>query len=304
MKQTIFCNIAPESGNQVCHMKSNKKRTKEINNQKGNHPGEPEQDFASRINDLEQKLRIANRAAYEYKRMKSTFISNISHEMRTPLNAILGFSELSQMVDVSQDEMVEYMKIIHYSSEQLLETIIDVIFLATLDAGEIKTEFNPISVNSLLQDLQEYYRYLTKQEIQESVDLQFNFSKDSDILINNDFDKLHLILKKLIDNALKFTEKGSVAVGFQHINGNLIQFSVEDTGIGIPADKIELIFEPFRSVDESHCRQYGGTGLGLSIVQRLVKLLSGELKVTSQTRKGTRIFITVPCNTNNLQNLF
>ena len=130
-------------------------------------------DFAREKAELLEKLHAATKSADEYHRLKTTFIANVSHEMRTPLNAILGFSELSQFGDVTLDEMKEYMKIIHKSSEQLLDTVKDVIFISNLDADEIDTDENSISVRSLFQDLQEYYSYFGEEKFTRNIQLVF-----------------------------------------------------------------------------------------------------------------------------------
>lgn len=249
-------------------------------------------DFAHEKAALLEKLAIASKSADEYQRLKTTFIANVSHEMRTPLNAILGFSELAQFGDVTLEEMKEYMKIIHKSSEQLLETVKDVIFISNLDADEIETDDNLISVKSLFQDLQEYYSCFGEEKYIENVRLHFK-QPDEDILFTSDLEKITQVFRKLLDNAFKYTQNGFIEVGYNLPDKNAIEFYVKDTGMGIPADKLDIIFEPFRSVDESHSREFGGSGLGLSIVQRLVKLLGGKIKVQSQAGKGTTMSFVV-----------
>jgi signal transduction histidine kinase len=249
-------------------------------------------DFAREKAELIEKLKNATKSADEYHRLKTTFIANVSHEMRTPLNAILGFSELSQFGDVTLDEMKEYMKIIHKSSEQLLDTVKDVIFISNLDADEIDTDENAISVRSLFQDLQEYYSYFGEEKFTRNIQLLFR-QYDEDLVFTSDLEKISQIFRKLLDNAFKFTQKGSVEVGYQVPDEKTIHFYVKDTGIGIPSDKLDLIFEPFRCVDESHSREFGGSGLGLSIVMRLVKLLGGKVQVDSELGKGTTMSFTI-----------
>jgi signal transduction histidine kinase len=248
--------------------------------------------FANEKAALLEKLAIASKSADEYQRLKTTFISNVSHEMRTPLNAILGFSELAQFGDVTLEEMKEYMKIINKSSEQLLETVKDVIFISNLDADEIETDDNLISVKSLFQDLQEYYSYFGEEKYIENVKLHFK-QPDEDVLFTSDLEKITQVFRKLLDNAFKYTQIGFIEVGYNLPDKNAIEFCVKDTGMGMPADKLDIIFEPFRSVDESHSREFGGSGLGLSIVQRLVKLLGGKIKVQSEPGKGTTMSFVV-----------
>lgn len=237
-----------------------------------------------RISELEQ-------TSQEYQQLKKTFISNISHEMRTPLNAILGFSELSQLEEITLDEMREYMKIIKKSSEQLLDTIRDIIYIASIDAGEIKVENDNISLKSLFQDLEEFYGFNDDKSLDTEARLIFTLPENADIYFRSDFEKLRNILRKLIDNSMKFTREGFVQVGctLSEAKKKQLVFYVKDTGIGIPEDKCGMIFEPFRTVDESHSRQFGGSGLGLSIVKRLVSLLDGSISVNSVVGKGTTV---------------
>ena len=250
------------------------------------------QEESAELNKMIEKLSLT---AKQYQQLKTSFISNISHEMRTPLNAILGFSELAELQDVTLDEMREYMKIIKKSSEQLLETIKDVIYIASIDAGEIDLENNNISLRGLFQDLEEYYTYFNHQTKETEAKLRFFPPDSEDIYFHSDFSKILQILKKIIDNALKFTEHGLIDVGyiFSEQSEGKLGFYIKDTGIGIPEDKITLIFEPFRTVDESHSRQFSGSGLGLSIVQRLVRLIKGYIEVDSKLGKGTtvRVFV-------------
>lgn len=243
--------------------------------------------------DLLEKLRIANQLAEEYRRLKSNFISNISHEMRTPLNAILGFAELSEMEDITLEDMREYMQIIRKSSEQLLETIKDVLYIATVDASEINLQHDPLSSRGLFQDLEEYYQYFDEKGLRPGVELRFENSVNHDITFICDAEKLNLVLRKLIDNGLKFTNEGFVEVGCLDRDDALVHFYVKDTGIGMPEDKIKLMFEPFRTMDESHSHEYGGSGLGLSIVQRLVRLMGGEVTIHSKPGVGTTVHFSI-----------
>lgn len=247
--------------------------------------------FCEERNLLLKRISELERTSQEYQQLKNTFISNISHEMRTPLNAILGFSELSQMEEITLDEMREYMKIIKKSSEQLLDTIRDIIYIASIDAGEISLQYDNISLKSLFQDLEEFYGYIEDKSLENGAKLYFLLPENKDVYFRSDFEKLRNIFRKLIDNSMKFTSKGVVEVGCKLIESNnpQLMFYVKDTGIGIPKEKCGLIFEPFRTVDESHSRQFGGSGLGLSIVKRLVNLLDGSISVQSVVGKGTTV---------------
>lgn len=252
--------------------------------------GEPE---LLKPEDLLEKLRIANQLAEEYRRLKSNFISNISHEMRTPLNAILGFAELSEIEDITLEEMRDYMLIIRKSSEQLLETIKDVLYIATVDASDINLQHDPVTYHGLIQDLEEYYEYFDEKKVRPGVELRFKNFGNHDITFVCDAEKLNLVFRKLIDNALKFTKEGFVEVGCLDQDDSIVHFYVKDTGIGMPEDKIKLMFEPFRTMDESHSHEYGGSGLGLSIVQRIVGLMGGEVTIQSKPGVGTTVLFSI-----------
>jgi len=245
------------------------------------------EDFSHR--ELVEKLRLANQLVEEYQRLKTNFIANISHEMRTPLNAILGFAELSEMEDISLEEMKDYMKIIRKSSEQLLETIKDILYIATLDSAEMNLQHDPVSPKGIFQTIEEYYQYFEDKGIRPGIELKFKTPEDHDFTFICDAEKLNLILRKLVDNGLRFTNQGYVEARCTGFDGTFVNFYVNDTGIGIPEDKIKLIFEPFRTVDESHNRQYSGSGLGLAIVERLVKLMGGEINIDSKPGVGTTV---------------
>lgn len=243
--------------------------------------------------ELVQKLKLANRLAEEYKLLKSNFIANISHEMRTPLNAILGFAGLSETEDVTLEELREYMKIIKKSSEQLLETIRDILYIATLDASDTNLQHDPVSARGLFQDIEEYYQYFEDKGLRPGIELSFKLPQNPDSVFVCDAEKLNLVLRKLIDNGLKFTNKGSVEVGCNGFDGNFLLFYVKDTGIGIAEDKLTLVFEPFRTIDESHSRLYGGCGLGLTIAQKLVKMMGGNIGISSKLNNGTIVTFSI-----------
>lgn len=236
---------------------------------------------------LKEELGKAKRAAAEYQKMKSTFISNISHEMRTPLNAILGFSELSQVTDVSAEEIRDYMKIIHASSCELLEKIKDVIYISSLEAGEICPEEEGVSLYGLFKDIEEHYNNYELNSRRSSVVVKVNFDDTKYTYFAGDAGKMIMVLKKLIDNGIKFTKQGYVELSFENIHKGKICFVVKDTGIGIPLEKQKVIFEPFNTAEDSYNRNYSGSGLGLTIVQRLVKLMNGTIDIKSEVGRGT-----------------
>lgn len=242
---------------------------------------------------LLEQLSAAKKSAEEYDKLKASFISNISHEMRTPLNAIVGFSELPFLGEVNMEEMMEYMQIIRKSSLQLLEKIKDIIFISTLDGEDIPVILQTASASDILHKIETFYNEIDDERRQGLTHLIVKYPGPGDFEFQTDAEKVIQVLKKLTDNALKFTPHGSVEVGCQQLGENKIGFYVADTGIGIPSDKFEVIFELFRQADESTSRQYGGSGLGLYIVKRLSKLLDASINVQSEVGTGTRISLTL-----------
>lgn len=242
---------------------------------------------------LRQKLELSARIASEYHTLKSTFISNISHEIRTPLNAILGFSELSVLSDAGKDEMMEYMKIIHSSSKELLEKVKDVIYISSLDAGMINLEIDTVSLGGLMEELHNHYIRYNPLPKNDQILLKIDKSNSRHIYFKGDADKIKRMLHILIDNGIKFTNHGFVELSFELV-GKRMCFSVRDTGIGIPDQKQSIIFEPFTTAEDSYNRNYSGSGLGLTIVKHLLKLMDGEIVLQSKVGEGTLVKIFLP----------
>jgi len=249
------------------------------------------------IADLKEKLAMANKSAEEYQLLKSNFISNISHEMRTPLNAIVGFSELPFMGDVDLDEVMEYMQVIRKSSRQLLDKIKNIIFISNLDSDDIPVILELVSVKRIFSEIKDIYKDTELEAGQSAIDrLSFIYPEEDDIFAKTDFEKIKQVLQQLINNALKFSHHGTVEVGCKKIDENNIECYVSDTGIGVPEDKKEIVFDLFRMVDESPGRQYGGSGLGLYIVKRVLSLLNIPVHLKSEVGVGTRVSFTMEIN--------
>jgi len=224
------------------------------------------------IHDITER----KKAAEESDRLKAAFIANISHEIRTPMNGILGFSELLKEPNLSGEEQAEYIELIHRSGQRMLSLINDLMDISRIDANEIKLEITPTPVNKLLLDLQAFFRLQAQLK-----GLRLSCSPglaDSESIIQTDSLKLNQILSNLIQNALKFTPSGGIDFGYTR-KDNQLEFYCIDSGIGIPAEKKERIFERFHQVDISISRNHEGAGLGLSITKSFVELLGGTIRV-------------------------
>ncbi|WP_149243750.1 response regulator [Dyadobacter sp. 32] len=264
------------------------------------------EELEERSSLLEEKNLEIQKKAAELElttRYKSEFLANMSHELRTPLNSILLLSRLLSDNDEKNltDDQVEYATVIQSSGNGLLGLIDEILDLSKIEAGKMDLEYETVSITDITEDLRSLFNPVAKQK-----GLQFNIeiSRDTPPVIESDKMRLEQILKNLISNALKFTSQGSVTLSVSHANGSasMIVFDVKDTGIGISPDKQHLIFEAFQQADGSTKRKYGGTGLGLSISRELVKLLGGEISVTSKSDEGSVFTITIPTSRHGAEN--
>ena len=220
---------------------------------------------------------------------KSAFLANMSHEIRTPMNAILGFAELMKRgFDVNPGERQEYVEIIHSSGQHLLGLINDILDLSKVESGRMEVEWIDCEPHQLLNEVVSVLRARAKEK---QLELGFSIEGYIPARIKADPLRLRQILTNLAGNAIKFTEQGQVHL-FARTKVRpdgvpVIEFEVRDTGIGIPQDKLEAVFNPFSQADESTTRRFGGTGLGLSISRKLAQLMGGTVFASSQLGTGS-----------------
>jgi signal transduction histidine kinase len=240
-------------------------------------------DIGDRVRRMNELLK-ARKHAEEADKMKSAFLANMSHEIRTPLNAIIGFSEY--MVNEQDPEArAQYNDIIIKNNQFLLQLINDVLDLSLIESGKYKLNFSRTGVAAMLHEIESNFSSLV-----DSLKVKLNVEMpDSEITVLTDPMRLKQILINLVSNALKNTPQGSVTVRVTE-DGNSLRFSVIDTGVGIAADKLDLIFKRFEKIDEYK----QGTGLGLAISKTLIGLLGGEISVSSELGKGSTFSITIP----------
>jgi len=239
-----------------------------------------------RANRLARKAAAANRA-------KSDFLANMSHEIRTPMNAIIGFSEVLDDEELTREQN-EYIDIIKDSARSLLATVNDILDLSKIEAGKISVEIAESSLFRLLNSIESMMR---PQAEQKGLEFQVVAGSALPVQIRTDAVRLRQCLVNLASNAIKFTEWGHVHinVNLQEDNGKAyIRFDVEDTGVGIPFDKQETVFESFVQVEDQPAQALDGTGLGLTITRRLAQLLGGELTLTSRAGQGSVFSLIVP----------
>jgi PAS domain S-box-containing protein len=239
----------------------------------------------------ESELIAAKEKAEESDRLKTAFLHNVSHEIRTPMNAIIGFSALLNEPDTTEEERHQYIDIIFQSGSQLLSIINDIVDIANIESGLVKLNIKEMNLNASLRGLNEQFSYKEKSDL-----ISINLSTglpDESATITTDSTKVIQILSNLINNATKFTKEGRIDFGYTLKDG-FLEFFVMDTGIGIPPEHHEKIFERFFQVDNVISRKFGGTGLGLSICKAYIELLGGRIWVSSNPGKGTDFRFTLP----------
>lgn len=240
----------------------------------------------------EKDLIVAKENAERANKLKTIFLHNLSHEVRTPLNAIIGFTQLLFQNDESfNDEQKESVKIIQKSSDQLNAIISDIITISALETGLERLTPVPTNLSQLVDDIYDILKGFVDNS---KIELKVSKSHSGpEAIVLVDKEKLRRVINHLLQNAIKFTEKGEVEFGY-NIKQDNIEFFVRDTGIGIDPSKLNLIFEQFTQADEDIQVQYGGTGIGLSICKGYVELMGGTIWVVSELGKGSTFSFSIP----------
>ena len=245
---------------------------------------------------IEQELLRAKNKAEESDRLKSAFLANMSHEIRTPMNGILGFAELLKEPELTGEEQQEYIRIIEKSGARMLSTINEIVDIAKIESGLMEIFLSDVNLNIQMDFIYNFFKAETDGK---GINLSYvpTFTeKESNI--KTDKGKLNSILTNLIKNAVKYTREGSIEFGYYlaktDYQGSFLEFFVKDTGIGIPANRLEAIFERFIQADIYNVRALQGSGLGLSISRSYVEMLGGKLWVESESGKGSTFYFTIP----------
>lgn len=221
--------------------------------------------------------------------IKRDFAINVSHELRTPLTAIKGFLETMQSEVEGNDTALKYMNIISRHTNRLIDLVQDLLILSEIEDGKIKLIFTEINIYKFIQNVAKIFDQKLKDK---NIILEMN-TEDKNLKIEADIFKLEQVFINLIDNAIKYTDKGKIIINIKNVKEN-INISIEDTGIGIPDEDVDRIFERFYLVNKARTRKEGGTGLGLSIVKHIILNHNGKIKVESKIDVGTKFLIKLP----------
>ncbi|MGQ1784310.1 PAS domain-containing sensor histidine kinase [Saccharicrinis sp. GN24d3] len=243
--------------------------------------------------DLERKneeLRIAKNKAEESDMLKSSFLANMSHEIRTPMNGIIGFAELLKMLELTPEQREDYLNVILSSGQQLLNIINDVLEFSKIETGQIVVESVVFDISSMLKEIISFFKPVAERG---NNTLTLNTTKCNMAILSGDPSKIQQILTNLINNSLKFTESGNVEVGIITDSAEII-FYVKDTGIGIPKQYMNTIFDRFTQAQHDGINKQKGTGLGLSICKKLVHLMNGTIWAESEVGEGSTFYFAIP----------
>jgi signal transduction histidine kinase len=247
----------------------------------------------SKQEKLKRDLIRAKEKSEDGEKLKNTLLSNISHEIRTPMNSIIGFSELLNIGNLPFEKRHEYVKTIKNQGIRILKMIDDVIELTRIETGRITIRKSPCNIDLLLHELMIIFNQYKKFQNKDFLDIRINYPPKHGLIIYTDPGRLQQLMTNLIHNAVKFTEKGWIEIGYMPVSDQKIEFYVRDTGIGLSREMQKNIFSPYGE-EEIQGTKPESSGLGLTISRNLIKLLGGKIWVESEPGQGSTFFFTIP----------
>jgi signal transduction histidine kinase len=256
-------------------------------------------DYIAKPFDVNHILSLVRRALerrnarLKLKQIRSEFLANVSHELRTPLSVVIGFVSilLDRLVGKLSDQQQQILEKVYKNSEELLELIDNVLCLTSLNSGDLSMAEKEFDVEAMVKGSVDRYRKCLEEK---GIDLSVQ-SPAAEVRIVSDPGKVSRIFQNLLHNAIKFTPRGQITVKVHRsINRGVVDLEIIDTGIGIPRDQIEGMFQPFQQMDGSFRREFSGMGLGLTVARRLIDFLGGTLEIRSQPNIGTHVLLSIP----------
>lgn len=239
-----------------------------------------------------QKLK--DRAEYA-DHLKSSFLANVTHEFRTPMNAIHGFSEILLKHELPKEKEVQYTQIIHEKSRELLHLFNDILDISHIESNTLMLHMEMVNIHDIFRNLFDVFDLIRSQNAKHAVVLEFHDpGHDRNLLYKTDPYRLKQVMSNLLTNAVKFTQSGKIEFGYYQESKESMIFYVRDTGIGIPPDKQEIIFERYMQAGEFYPMRQPGFGLGLSICRSLIEMMNGKIWVESEPGKGSRFYFSLP----------
>lgn len=237
------------------------------------------------LNNIFDQLDSARRRAESASRAKSDFLSNMSHEIRTPMNSVIGLADLLLNTPLNETQ-VRYVKSINMAGEALIDLINTILEIARFESTGLQLKDEPFELSVLINQV---YSILEPKALSKDLSFEIDLSPDLPPFMRGDLSRIRQVLINFLSNAIKFTKKGQVrlTISPSPIGIHMVQFTIQDTGIGIPNDKLSALFKRFSQIDESITREYGGSGLGLAINHEIIKAMGGHIEVKSQVDQGT-----------------
>lgn len=247
--------------------------------------------------DIERRKRIekdlisAKEKAEESERLKTAFLNNMSHEVRTPMNGILGFADMLDLVDPQSPKFKKYLSILKISANRLMNTVDDLIAISKVQTGQLDVVFSHFKLTELLEELIKIHK---EDALKRNISLNYHHCTENDIILFTDKQKINFIITSFIKNAITFTDRGSIDISCYYSNNNVVSIDVKDTGIGIPKARQNAIFNKFEKADVKDIKAHQGTGLGLPLSLAYAQKLNAKIVVDSQLGKGSTFSLKLP----------